>query len=543
MHATIPSQPRSNTLGVFGEDLDIKPEIDTGQVSDSWFSFKKLWKYTGPAYLDPGNLESDLQTGAVAGYGLLWLLFWSHVIGLFFQILSARLGTITGKHLAQLIRQSYSKPLTITLWIFVQIAIIGADIQEIVGTAVALHILLRLPLWTGVLLTATDTATFMMIQRYGIRKLEAFFMMLISLMAVCFWLEMIQSKPSTLNIVKGMLVPYVPKNSEFQAVAMLGAVVMPHNMFLHSALVMSRDLGKQPSTRKLKEANFYFGIESGLALIVSFLVNLAIVVVFAQVFYKPNQTGNVQLPGLADADVVLSGTLGSAARYLWGAGLLAAGQSSTMTGTLAGQYVTEGFFGNIFKKDWHRVAATRSISLIPGMLVAVFFVDHFDAMGELLNVLQSICLPTVLIPIIKISTSSHILPREFRPSSILQVTCWILTAIVIAFDIFLVLQHVTSLSSALGIGICGTAFLLFLVYLCFKSLVHTNNSSSDGDEWMALNEEHENIFDDPEILLGSTDVESESRLPEHHDHHTYNSHIERQNANLFRESTDDIHAR
>jgi NRAMP (natural resistance-associated macrophage protein)-like metal ion transporter len=197
-------------------------------------------------------------------------------------LLSARLGTITGKHLAQLIRQNYSKKLTIVLWSFAQLAIIGADILEIVGTAVALHILLRLPLWAGVLMTATDTFTFMMIQRYGIRRLEAFFMVLIALMAICFWVELVQSKPNVKEIIQGVLIPIVPKNAEFQAVAMLGAIVMPHNMFLHSALVMSRDLGRQPSIRKLKEANFYFAIESMLALSVSFFVNLAIVVVFAK---------------------------------------------------------------------------------------------------------------------------------------------------------------------------------------------------------------------------------------------------------------------
>lgn len=154
--------------------------------------------------------------------------------------------------------------------------------MEIVGTAVALHILLRLPLWAGVLMTATDTFTFMMIQRYGIRRLEAFFMVLITMMAVCFWVELVQSQPDVGKIIQGVIVPYVPKNAELQAVAMLGAIVMPHNMFLHSALVMSRDLGRQPSIRKLKEANFYFAIESILALSVSFFVNLAIVVVFAQ---------------------------------------------------------------------------------------------------------------------------------------------------------------------------------------------------------------------------------------------------------------------
>ncbi|KAI8387483.1 natural resistance-associated macrophage protein-domain-containing protein [Blakeslea trispora] len=509
-----------NNSRLFGQDLEIKPEIDTGAVSESMFSFKKLWAYMGPgwlmsiAYLDPGNLESDLQTGAVAGCSLLWLLFWAHVIGLFFQLLSARLGTITGKHLAQLIRQSYSKRLTVVLWSFAQLAIIGADILEIVGTAVALHILLRLPLWAGVLMTATDTFTFMMIQRYGIRRLEAFFMVLITMMATCFWIEMFQSKPDIGKIVQGVVIPYVPKNAEFQAVAMLGAIVMPHNMFLHSALVMSRDLGQQPSIRKLKEANFYFAIESILALGVSFFVNLAIVVVFAQVFHKPDQTGPVKIPGLDDADEVLSGTLGSAAKYLWAAGLLAAGQSSTMTGTLAGQYVTEGFFGNIFKKDWHRVAATRSISLIPGMLVAIFAVDHFDTMGEFLNVLQSVCLPTVLIPIIKLSTSPQILSGEFRPSFLMQIACWTLTFIVVAFDILLFMKHAVTQSSAIVIGISGIVYISFLIYLIWKPI---ESSESAGDGWMSLpqhdeqDEEEEDLTSTPAGMSDSLCLENCNR--------------------------------
>ncbi|KAI9023101.1 natural resistance-associated macrophage protein-domain-containing protein [Phycomyces nitens] len=447
-------------------DLDIKPEVDTGTVTDEWFSFKKLWKYAGPgllmsiAYLDPGNLESDLQSGAVAGYSLLWLLFWAHVIGLIFQLLSARLGIITGSHLAQLIRQSYSTRMSIVLWAFAQVAIIGADIMEIVGTAVALNILFGLPLWAGVIMTAMDTLTFMMIQRYGMRKIEAFFMVLITVMTVCFWVELIQSKPDVKEIMKGMVIPKIPLHTELQAVGMLGAIVMPHNMFLHSALVKSRDLGPDPSVRKLKEANFYFGIESALALLLSFFVNLAIVVVFAKVFYNPGQAGNIVIPGLGQAEAVLSKTLGPAAKYLWAGGLLAAGQSSTMTGTLAGQYVCEGFFGMIFKKEWHRMAATRGISLVPGILVAVFAVDHFDTMGEMLNVLQSICLPTVLIPIMKLSWSPDVVPAEFRLSTPVHIICITLVCVVIGFDVFLFVRHINSLTSFILIGLFSTAWIV-----------------------------------------------------------------------------------
>ncbi|RUP48881.1 NRAMP family [Jimgerdemannia flammicorona] len=228
----------------------------------------------------------------------------------------------------------------------------------------------------------------MLLQQYGVRKLEAFFMVLIGTMAVCFWVEMVSSRPDILQIIEGIVVPRVPQKAVVQAVAMLGAVIMPHNMYLHSALVMSRDLGSHPTLRKLREANFYFALESGAALLISYLINLALVVSFAQVYFSPDLPEGTPLPGLYDAVEVLTRVLGPAAKYLWAGGLLAAGQSSTMTGTLAGQYVIEGFFGAIFKKQWHRVAITRAIALVPSMLVAVFAVEHFDTMGELLNVLQ-----------------------------------------------------------------------------------------------------------------------------------------------------------
>ncbi|CEP18418.1 hypothetical protein [Parasitella parasitica] len=372
-------------------EIDVKGQVNTGPEQElSGFSFRKLLQYTGPgwlmaiAYLDPGNLESDLQAGSIAGYKLLWLLFWSHVAGLAIQILSLRLGVVTQSHLAQLIRRNYNRPTSVAIWLFTQCAIIGSDIQEIIGTAIALKIIFRLQLWIGVMITATDTFLFMWLQQYGVRKVEIFFISLIGVMIGCFWLEMFATHPSVESIIRGILVPEIPAEAKVQAVGMVGAVIMPHNMFLHSALVMSRYLGTTPTENKKKEANFYFAIESAISLFVSYLINLAVVVVFAQVFYKPGQT-ITQLPGLYDASQVLSNTLGKSAKYFWALGLLAAGQCSTMTGTLAGQYVVEGFLGAIFKKQWHRVALTRAVALVPSMLVAVLAVDRFDTMGEFLN--------------------------------------------------------------------------------------------------------------------------------------------------------------
>ncbi|OZJ05072.1 hypothetical protein BZG36_02102 [Bifiguratus adelaidae] len=457
------------------DDVQIPDYVTTGDLT-SGFSLRKFFLYTGPgwlmsiAYLDPGNLESDLQAGSVAGMQLLWLLLWSHVFGFLLQVLAARLGVVTRKHLAQLIRRHYPRPVALAIWFCTECAIIGADIQEIIGTAIALQLLFKLPLYAGVLITSVDTFTFMLISRYGMRKLEALFMVFIATMAICFWIDMIASRPDIKDIFWGILIPNVPPNSTVQASGMLGAVIMPHNMFLHSALVMSRHLGERPSKEKVKEANFYFGLESAVALFFSYLINLAIVVCFATVFYSPDME-LASLPGLADAAAVLSRTLGPAARYLFAFGLLAAGQSSTMTGTLAGQYLIEGFFGNIFKKAWHRIAISRSIALVPAMLVAVLAVEKFDTMGEMLNVLQSICLPTTLLPILKLTNSEKIMSKGFKNNHFLAISAWILCVLIVALNMYLLVDFFEELATAWqGVAITfGISYLVFVFYLCWYS--------------------------------------------------------------------------
>ncbi|KAL1925213.1 uncharacterized protein VTP21DRAFT_96 [Calcarisporiella thermophila] len=457
-------------------------EVDTGEV-ESGFSLRKLIKYTGPgwlmsiAYIDPGNLEADLQSGASAGYKLLWLLFWAHAAGLLIQCLSARLGVVTGKHLAQQMRAHYPfiSPL---LWFIAEIAIIGSDIQEIIGTAIALRIIFGLPLWVGTLLTALDSCVFMMLQHFGVRKLEAFFMLLISVMATCFWVEMVQSRPNLGAILEGTLKPTLPDKSIVQAVAMLGAVIMPHSSYLHSALVMSRRVGDRSarSIPKIKEANFYFFIESALALLASFLINLALVVVFAQVYYSPDE--EKPMPGLYDASDVLTRTLGGWARYLFALGLLAAGQSSTMAGTIAGGYVMEGFFGRIFSSAWQRLAVTRSIALVPSMLVAVLAVQHMDMMGELLNVLQSVCLPVTLIPLLRISDSEVM--GDFRMRPLVKIIAWLVAALLTASNIYLLGVFLEELPNRwMGLGF-GMAYMVLLGYLMVVPL-------SRDHAWVMIN--------------------------------------------------------
>ncbi|KAI8372138.1 natural resistance-associated macrophage protein-domain-containing protein [Blakeslea trispora] len=457
-------------------EIDIKGQVSIEQEDfDNGFSFKKLMRYTGPgwlmaiAYLDPGNLESDLQAGAIAGYKLLWLLFWSHVAGLAIQILSAKLGVVTQHHLAQLVRKNYKSPTAMVIWMFTQLAIIGSDIQEIIGTAIAIKIIFGIQLWVGVMITATDTFFFMWLQQFGVRKIEAFFISLIGIMIVCFWIEMFASHPSLSSILNGILIPTIPSEARVQAVGMVGAVIMPHNMFLHSALVMSRHLGDHPSVKKKQEANYYFAIESTLALFISYLINLAIVAVFAQVFYRPGQT-ITELPGLYDASQVLSNTLGHSAKYFWALGILAAGQSSTMTGTLAGQYVVEGFLGAIFKKQWHRIALTRAIALVPSMLVAILAVERFDTMGEFLNVLQSLCLPTAIIPILKLTASKKVMTDAFQNSQCTNWICWSISFIVIGFNVHLFINYLQDMNWPLFGILFSVIYFAFVVYLIYIPL-------------------------------------------------------------------------
>ncbi|RCH99355.1 hypothetical protein CU098_001065, partial [Rhizopus stolonifer] len=210
--------------------INIKGQVNTVlEDSNDAFSLKKLLKYTGPgwlmaiAYLDPGNLESDLQAGAIAGYKLLWLLFWSHVAGLAIQILSAKLGVVTQNHLAQLVRKNYRLPAASAIWLFTQLAIIGSDIQEIIGTAIAIKIIFGIQLWVGVMITATDTFFFMWLQQYGVRKIEVFFITLIGIMVACFGIEMFASHPSFESILQGIVVPEIPPEARVQAVGMVGA--------------------------------------------------------------------------------------------------------------------------------------------------------------------------------------------------------------------------------------------------------------------------------------------------------------------------------
>lgn len=479
-------------------DTYFQDKIEVPESENYGFSFRKLWAFTGPgflmsiAYLDPGNIESDLQSGVVANFRLLWVLMWATVLGLLMQRLAARLGTVTGLHLAEVCQRMFPPVPRYLLWIMVEIAIIGSDMQEVIGTAIAFYLLSngRIPLYAGVLITIADTFTFLLLDKYGLRKLEAFFAFLISVMAITFGYEYITASPSQASVVEGLFVPSCTgctKAVLLQAVGIVGAVIMPHNLYLHSALVKSRSIDRT-SKEKVKEANKYYFIESAIALFVSLIINIFVVSVFAEGLYGKtnqevhdlcvergiNQTQFEPNNKTIDADLYAGGIFlgcryGYAPLYIWAIGILAAGQSSTMTGTYSGQFVMEGFL-NLKWKRWMRVLLTRTIAIFPTLFIAIYKgIDDLTGMNDLLNALMSLQLPFALIPTL-IFTSSKNVMGDFQNGVISKIIVSLLGVVVIGINLYFVDQFVQEKlpdhwAVYLGLAILMLFYMCFIVYL------------------------------------------------------------------------------
>ncbi|CAH1242248.1 SLC11A1 [Branchiostoma lanceolatum] len=455
-------------------------EIAPGQVhipstTSSGFSFRKLWAFTGPgwlmsiAYLDPGNIESDLTAGAVAKYKLLWVLMWSTVMGLILQLLAARLGCVTGLHLAQVCRQKYPRGPRLALWIMMEIAIIGSDIQEVVGSAIAMNLLSagKIPIWAGVILTGADTFTFLFLENYGLRKLEGLFCSLITIMAFSFGYMYCTIRPDQGQILQGMWFPWCQncnKEAIQQAVGIVGAIIMPHNIYLHSALVLSRDIDRKDKS-KIKEANMYNAIESAIALFVSFLINLFVTATFAHAF---SDSSKYQHPSLSAAGKWIFEKYGLAMKIIWGIGILAAGQSSTMTGTYAGQFVMEGFL-DIHWAKWKRVLLTRSIAMGPTIVVALFAHRDLDMLNNWLNVLMSIQLPFALIPILHFTSSESIM-GEFKNSRFTKILVWCLATVIIGVNFYLGFTYVDGVLPIWGYVLVGLAVLIYMIFVLYLAV-------------------------------------------------------------------------
>ncbi|XP_058433441.1 natural resistance-associated macrophage protein 1 isoform X4 [Marmota monax] len=299
-YGSISSPPGPGPQQAPPRETYLSEKIPIPDAKPGTFSLRRLWAFTGPgflmsiAFLDPGNIESDLQAGAVAGFKLLWVLLWATVLGLLCQRLAARLGVVTGKDLGEVCHLYYPKVPRTLLWLTIELAIVGSDMQEVIGTAIAFNLLSagRIPLWGGVLITIVDTFFFLFLDNYGLRKLEAFFGFLITIMALTFGYEYVVARPAQGLLLRDLFLPSCPGcgHSELlQAVGIVGAIIMPHNIYLHSALVKSREVDRARRA-EIREANMYFLIEATIALSVSLIINLFVMAVFGQAFFqKTNQ--------------------------------------------------------------------------------------------------------------------------------------------------------------------------------------------------------------------------------------------------------------
>ncbi|XP_010063416.2 metal transporter Nramp5 [Eucalyptus grandis] len=406
--------------------------------------WRKFMSFVGPgflvslAYLDPGNMETDLQAGASYGYELLWVVLIGMVFALIIQSLAANLGVSTGKHLAELCKAEYPIAVKYCLWLLAEVAVIAADVPEVIGTAFALNILFHIPLFVGVLLTGCSTLLLLGLQRYGVRKLEMLITLLVFTMAACFFGEMSYVKPPASDVLKGMFVPKLSgQGATGSTVALLGALVMPHNLFLHSALVLSRKVPR--SVRGINDACRYFLIETGFALVVAFLINVAMVSVSAAVCSANNLSSsnsdtcnNLTLNNASD---LLKNVLGRSSSTIYAIALLASGQSSTITGTYAGQYIMQGFL-NLKMKKWKRNLLTRCIAITPSLIVSI--IGGSSGAGQLIiiaSMILSFELPFALIPLLKFSSSTSKMGPH-KNSAIIMVISWILGFGIIAINIY-----------------------------------------------------------------------------------------------------------
>jgi len=439
--------------------------------------WKRIFAFAGPAYLvsvgymDPGNWATDLEGGSRFGYALIWVILMSNMMAVLLQTLAARLGIVTGKDLAQACRSEYSKAASFALWILCEIAIAACDLAEVLGTILGLNLLFGLPLLWGALVTLFDTFVLLAIQKLGIRKMEAFILSLISIIAGGFMVNLFLAKPDWGAAAAG-LAPSLPVGSLYIILGIIGATVMPHNLYLHSSLVQTRRVSRTIDSKS--QACKYNFLDSAIALNAAFFVNAAILVLAAAVFYRHG----IIVTEIQQAHKLLEQLLGTqAAPIAFGLALLAAGQSSTLTGTLAGQIVMEGFV-RIRLRPYLRRLITRSIALLPA--VVVIWISGDEGTYKLLilsQVILSLQLPFAIVPLVHF-TSDKLKMGSFASRLWVKVLAWATSVAIIVLNGKLVYDEIMDwieggaplLVSILTIGIAA-AISFFLVYIILLPLI------------------------------------------------------------------------
>lgn len=411
---------------------EVHRSVDTTIQKNTW---RRLLAFLGPAYLvsvgymDPGNWATDIAGGSQFGYTLIWVLVLSNLMALLLQSLSARLGLASGLDLAQASRAHYPKKVNFILWILAEIAIAACDLAEVIGMAIGLQLLFGLSLLTGVIITVFDTFLLLILQRFGIRKMEAFIIGLISVIGMAFIAEMFFAKPSVSGIFLG-LKPIIPNDAAlYITIGIIGATVMPHNLYLHSSLVQTRKIGR--SAKSVWEAIRFNVVDSFIALNLALLVNAAILILAAAAFYNH---GLHQVTSIKGAHDLLRGILGTKlAPTLFAIALIAAGQSSTLTGTLSGQIIMEGYL-NLRLQPWLRRLITRLLAIIPAVIVLLIFGEQkMEALLILSQVILSLQLGFAVIPLIHFVSNKKLM-GEFVATKKLIIPAWIAAAIIVSLN-------------------------------------------------------------------------------------------------------------
>jgi manganese transport protein len=448
MAREIPTTPTSGwRLPTSGLSL---PEVHGSIVIPEGAGFwRKLFAFAGPGYLvavgymDPGNWATDLAGGARYGYTLLSVIMISNLMAILLQALSARLGIASGRDLAQACRDSFSRPTVYVLWVLCEIAIAACDLAEVIGAAIALNLLFHLPLLWGVIFTSLDVLIVLFLQHRGFRYVEALVVALIVLIAGSFAVELWLSRPD----LTGMALGFIPRaeilrnpSMLYIAIGILGATVMPHNLYLHSSIVQTRKYGDTHENRR--EAIRFASIDSAVALMFALFINAAILIMAAAVFHG---TGHENVADINDAYALLSPLLGTTmASVLFAVALLCSGQNATLTGTLAGQIVMEGFI-NLRIRPWLRRLVTRLIAIIPAVIVVYIYGER--GAGPLLilsQVVLSLQLPFAVFPLVMFTSDRRKMGPFVNPLWV-KVLAWTVAVIIAALNVWLLYQTFVSL--------------------------------------------------------------------------------------------------
>ena len=453
---------------------EVHQSVDTGKKR----GWRKIFSFLGPAYLvsvgymDPGNWATDLAGGSRFGYSLIWVLLMSNLMALLLQGLSARLGIVRGRDLAQANREAYPRYINFALYLLAEIAIAACDLAEVLGMAIGIQLLTGLPLVWGVSITVLDTFLLLYLQKMGMRKMEAFIISLVAVVAISFLIEIIFAQPHLGDIALGFVPSTLTDEALYIGIGIIGATVMPHNLYLHSALVQTRKIERTDAG--IKQALKFNRIDTTIALNLAFFVNAAILILAATVFFN---TGNSHVAEIKEAHRLLPSFLGNVAPILFAIALIAAGQSSTITGTLAGQIIMEGYL-SLRINPWVRRLITRLLAIIPALLVIIIYgEENVDALLVLSQVILSLQLGFAIIPLIHFVSDKKTM-GNFVITPLTKIAAWVIAAVLVFLNLKMLLNEAGGVFMAdalfpkIILSFLGLLFMALLAYIIFFPLLN-----------------------------------------------------------------------